>query len=119
MGSIYRLSRKNDVWSETGLYSFRGGSDGSGPISNLVADAAGNLYGTTSEGGAACSCGTIFKLTVKENGAAYSVVYRFTGAPDGAFVYNGMVADSAGVNLYGATVHGGVSDEGAIYKFTP
>lgn len=61
LGSIYRLSRHNGVWIETGLYSFKGGTDGSGPISTLVADAAGNLYGTTSEGGAACSCGTIFK----------------------------------------------------------
>jgi uncharacterized repeat protein (TIGR03803 family) len=46
------------------------------------------------------------------------VVHRFNGPPDGAFVYNGMVADSAG-NFYGATVHGGTDDEGAIYKFTP
>jgi uncharacterized repeat protein (TIGR03803 family) len=119
LGSIYRLSRHNGVWIETGLYSFKGGTDGSGPISTIVADAAGNLYGTTSEGGAACSCGTIFKLTLSGTGLAYSVVYRFKGPPDGAFVYNGMVADSAGTTLYGATVHGGTSNDGTIYQFTP
>jgi uncharacterized repeat protein (TIGR03803 family) len=107
------------VWTETALYSFKGGTDGSGPISNLVADASGNLFGTTSEGGAQCSCGTVFKLSVEPNGAAYRVVYRFTGPPDGAFVYNGMVADSGGTTLYGATVHGGVFNEGAIYKLRP
>lgn len=119
LGTIYRLSRRNGIWTETGLYSFKGGTDGSGPISNLVADADGNLYGTTSEGGAGCSCGTIFKLTLTGSRPVYSVVYRFQGAPDGAFVYNGMVADSAGTALYGATVHGGIYNEGAIYKFTP
>lgn len=119
LGSVYRLSNNNGVWSESLLYSFKGGSDGSSPISNLVVDSAGNLYGTTSEGGAQCSCGTIFKLTQGANGKwTETIEYRFQGPPDGAFVYNGMVADSAG-NLYGATVHGGLSNEGAIYKFTP
>jgi uncharacterized repeat protein (TIGR03803 family) len=42
---------------------------------------------------------------------------RFQG-PDGAFVYNGMVADKTG-HLYGTTVHGGGTDDGTIYKFTP
>ena len=37
------------------------------------------------------------------------MVYRFKGPPDGAFVYNGMVADSTGTVLYGATVHGGTA----------
>jgi uncharacterized repeat protein (TIGR03803 family) len=119
LGTIFRLSRRNGVWTETGLYSFKGGTDGIGPISTLVAAANGNLYGTTSEGGAGCSCGTIFKVALDGTAPVYSVVYRFKGAPDGAFVYNGMAADPTGKTLYGATVHGGVSNEGAIYKFTP
>jgi uncharacterized repeat protein (TIGR03803 family) len=119
LGSVYKLSKSNGTWSESVLYSFRGGSDGSSPISNLVVDAAGNLFGTTSEGGAGCSCGTVFKLTAGSNGRwKETVAYRFQGAPDGAFVYNGMVSDPAG-NLYGATVHGGVDNEGAIFKFIP
>lgn len=119
LGTVYKLSLRNGIWTETGLYSFKGGTDGSAPISTLVADAAGNLYGTTSEGGAQCSCGTIFKLTLNGAGTKYSVVYRFNGPPDGAFVYNGMVADSAGATLYGATVHGGTSNDGTIFKFMP
>ncbi len=60
VGTVYRLSLRNGTWMESGLYSFRGGSDGSSPISTLVFDKGGNLYGTASEGGAACSCGTVY-----------------------------------------------------------
>ena len=90
-----------------------------GSISNLVLRKNGALYGTTSEGGSGCSCGTIFKVKADAQGNWIErVVYRFTGVPDAGFAYNGMVADAAG-NLYGATVHGGTNDDGAIYKFTP
>ena len=99
------------------LYSFQGGSDGQNSISNLVFDAAGNLYGTTSEGG--LGSGVIFGLTPTANARwKESVPHQFQGPPDAAFAYNGMVADGSG-NFYGATVHGGVDGEGAIYKFTP
>jgi uncharacterized repeat protein (TIGR03803 family) len=120
LGSVYQLApRSGGTWKERVLYSFKGGADGNSSISNLVFDKTGNLYGTTSEGGAGCSCGTIFKLAPGANGKwTESVAYRFTGVPDGGFVYNGMVADSAG-NLYGATVHGGSANDGAIYQFTP
>lgn len=118
-GTVYTLVEVNGEWQERVLHSFRDGSDGSFSISHLVLDPAGNLYGTTSEGGAAgCGCGTIFKL-VHINGAwRERIVHRFQGSPDGSFPYNGLVIDSAG-NLYGTTVHGGDDDEGAIYKFTP
>lgn len=119
LGAVYKLTNTNGVWSESVIYSFQPGTDGNSPISNLVSDSKGNFYGTTSAGGSAgCDCGTIFKLTPNSNGSwNEKVVHSFTGPPDGAFVYNGMVADSAG-NFYGATVHGGTSNEGAIYKFT-
>ena len=47
-----------------------------------------------------------------------TVVYRFQGQPDAGFAYNGLVSDSKG-NFYGATVHGGTSNDGTIYKLTP
>jgi uncharacterized repeat protein (TIGR03803 family) len=118
LGSVYQLvPRQTGEWKERVLYSFKGGSDGQNSISNLVFDAAGNLYGTTSEGG--LGTGTIFELTPGANGRwTESIAHRFEGPPDGAYAYNGMVGDGAG-NFYGATVHGGAGDEGAIYKFTP
>jgi uncharacterized repeat protein (TIGR03803 family) len=121
LGAVYKLAYKNGAWTESVLYSFTGGTDGSGPISTLVPDSSGNLYGTTSEGGAAsgCSCGTIFKLASVSNGTwTETVLHRFQGAPDGAFPYNGMVSGSGG-EFYGTTVHGGIHDDGAIFKVTP
>ena len=119
LGTVYKLTNNNGTWTESVLYSFKGGTDGASPISSLVADAAGNLYGTTSDGGAAaCSCGVIFRMSRSATGWTEAVAYRFPGTPQPGFAYNGMVRDSAG-NFYGATVHGGSGNDGAVYQFTP
>lgn len=120
MGTVYKLTRTNGAWTETVLYSFKGGPDGANPISSLVWGRGGNLFGTTSAGGSAsCSCGVIFKMTRGSTGKwTESVAYSFPGTPDAGVAYNGMVADFAG-NLYGATVNGGSADDGAVYEFTP
>jgi uncharacterized repeat protein (TIGR03803 family) len=119
IGAVYELSPRASIgeWNESVLYSFQEGSDGNSPIGNLVSDNVGNLYGTTSEGG--LGSGTIFKLSPMGSGQwVETVVHPFQGPPDGAFAYNGMVVDKFG-NFYGATVHGGDNNDGAIYKFTP
>lgn len=118
IGAVYELSpRPVGEWDGRVIYSFQTGSDGNSPISNLVRDVAGNLYGTTSEGG--LGSGTIFKLAPIGGGQwTESVVHPFEGPPDGGFSYNGMVVDRFG-NFYGATVHGGTDDDGCVYKFTP
>lgn len=120
VGTVYKLTRTGTAWTESVLYSFKGGTDGASPISSLVSDAAGNLYGTTSDGGAAtCSCGVIFEMSRSAAGKwTESVAYRFPGTPQPGFAYNGMVRDAEG-NFYGATVHGGSGNDGAIYQFTP
>ena len=118
LGAVYQLiSTGTGKWKEKVLYSFQGGNDSNSSIGNLVIDGAGNLYGTTSEGGV--GFGTIFKVTRNANGKwIESVVHSFQSVPDGAFAYNGMIPDGLG-NFFGATVHGGASNDGAIYKFTP
>jgi uncharacterized repeat protein (TIGR03803 family) len=118
IGAVYELAQQRlGDWQERVIYSFQAGTDGNSPISNLVRDAAGNLYGTTSEGG--LGSGAIFKLSPIGGGQwTETVVHAFQGPPDGAFSYNGMVVDRFG-NFYGATVHGGDNDDGSIYKFTP
>jgi uncharacterized repeat protein (TIGR03803 family) len=119
VGTVYKLTRRDGSWTESVLYSFKGAPDGSSPISTLVRDAAGNLYGTTSDGGKGGGYGIIFKLAPGSNDTwTESVAYRFPGSPGASLAYNGMVADSEG-NFYGATVHGGPTDDGTIYKFTP
>lgn len=118
IGAVYKLfPGLTGEWQERVLYSFQDGTDGNSPISNLIFDTAGNLYGTTSEGG--LGSGTIFEVSPVGGGQwTETVVHPFQGPPDGAFPYNGIVADQSG-NFYGATVHGGDNDDGSIYKFTP
>jgi uncharacterized repeat protein (TIGR03803 family) len=121
LGAVYQLSpRSGGVWKERVLYSFRGGLDGSNSISNLVFDADGNLFGTTSEGGAlGCGCGAIFKLSPMGHGQwTESIEHAFTNSPDGSYPYAGLVGDGLG-NFFGATVHGGEDGDGSIYQFTP
>jgi len=112
-------------WVETTLYHFAGGNvDGSNPgYGNLVFDKAGNLYGTTTVGGA-YNQGTVFKLAPSGGGWKESVIYNFTGGTDGAQPWSGVVLDAAG-NLYGTTRYGGGSNScgttgcGTAYELTP
>jgi len=120
-GAVYKLQRNGSAWSEEVLYSFQGGTDGDSPLSTLLFDAVGNLYGTTSlDGDPECACGTIFKLSPDANGQwTENVEHRFTGpTSDGQLPYPGIVADSFG-NFYGAARNGGTHDDGAIYTFVP
>jgi uncharacterized repeat protein (TIGR03803 family) len=101
--------------TETVLYAFTGGSDGGGPYAGLIADRAGNLYGTTIGGGASHN-GVVFKLSPS---GAETVLYSFTGGSgDGAGPSAGLIADRAG-NLYGTTLFGGASNFGTVFKLSP
>jgi uncharacterized repeat protein (TIGR03803 family) len=105
------------VSGESVLYAFKGGIDGNNPEGGLVADRAGNLYGTTVAGGS-FNAGTIFKLAPD---GTQSVLYSFMGgsAGDGANPEAALVLDAAG-NLYGTTVNGGSDqDFGTVFKLTP
>jgi len=115
--STYAQSAK-----ETVLHSFAGASDGADPVAGLVADPSGNLYGTTSSGGnRACQggCGTVFKLSRNPDGTwSETQLYSFSGGQDGAFPNAGVVFDRSG-SLYGATLHGGTTNDGTIFRLTP
>jgi uncharacterized repeat protein (TIGR03803 family) len=50
-GTVFKLTPSNGSWTYTALHDFTGGSDGGNPLSNVVFDASGNLYGTASSGG--------------------------------------------------------------------
>jgi uncharacterized repeat protein (TIGR03803 family) len=102
----------------TVLHRFTSSPDGAYPYAGLVRDAAGNLYGTTYEGGSSdlrdgvSGYGTVFKL---DTSGTETVLHRFTSSPDGAYPYAGLVRDAAG-NLYGTTSEGGSSDYGTVFK---
>ncbi len=65
-GTVFELTRGTTGWTETSLYNFTNGADGSTPIAGLAADSKGNLYGAAYSGGsfAGCSqgCGVVFKV---------------------------------------------------------
>jgi uncharacterized repeat protein (TIGR03803 family) len=98
---------------ESVLYSFTGSSDGAHPMTSLIADHAGNFYGTASYGGLfqgnECSqegCGVVFRLSRNSGEWTETVIYTFTGGADGASPFAGLKLDAQG-NLYGTTVGGG------------
>lgn len=110
-------SRSVQAQTFTLLYTFTGGTDGSTPLGGVILDAAGNLYGTASQGGnlaCAIGCGTLFKV---DGGGNETVLYSFagTGSGDGEYPNAALVRDAAG-NLYGTTVRGGASGYGTVFK---
>ena len=107
-GVVYKLAPSG---TETVLHSFTHGVDGAVPQGSLLLDSAGNLYGTTTAGGAGNS-GVVFKLDPSGN---ETVLYSFTGGADGGAPYGSLFMDTAG-NLYGTTSVGGSSGNGVIFK---
>jgi uncharacterized repeat protein (TIGR03803 family) len=98
----------------TTLVSFLG-AEGSYPDGVLIADAAGDLFGITS-GGGANDRGTVFEIVRTQNGyaSAPTTLVSFSGA-DGAFPYAGLIADAAG-NLFGTTLQGGADNDGTVFE---
>jgi len=120
LGTVFKLSRVQGVWKEKVLHSFKG-SDGSAPATGVIADTAGNLFGTTSMGaflGTGCSqgCGTVFELTT---GGTVKTLHAFKGPnKDGALAGGDLVRDGAG-NLYAITLEGGAKNMGTVFKLAP
>ena len=102
-------------WTVTVLHPFGGGNDGANPDGTIVFDSAGNLYGTTLNGGAYGN-GTVWELTPSGGSWTETILYNFTGGSDGANP-TGVVLDSAG-NLYGTTASGGIDDNGTVFELT-
>jgi uncharacterized repeat protein (TIGR03803 family) len=119
-GTVFKV---DTTGTETVLYRFTGGSDGAGPVSGLVRDVEGNLYGTAEYGGSPlCDCGVVFKLSKTGN---LIVLNFFTGSAGGGSPKAGLIRDAGG-NLYGTTYYGGDSSCqsgqpgcGVVFKLTP
>jgi len=118
-GTVYKLTptRKKWRWTEQFLYSFAGVPDGAMPIGQVVLDAAGNIYGTTQQGGE-LDYGTVFEL-VPDGKGSYNetILWSFQG-PDGAGPMDSLIMDSAGV-LYGTAPGGGSYGAGVVFAVTP
>ncbi len=107
-GVVYKVSATHP---ETVLYNFTGAADGGQPYGGVILDSSGNLYGTTLMGGTA-NAGVVYKL---DQAGHETVLYSFTGGPDGGYPNAGVIRDSEG-NLYGTTVNGGLANAGVVYK---
>lgn len=117
-GVVFELTPgPGGTWSETTLYTFRGGSDGASPVAGLILDSTGNLYGTTKYGGAGDG-GTVFELMPRPPGWTEAVLYSFFEGAGGAFPGAGVTFDSVG-NLYGTTQNFGAHDEGTVFELIP
>jgi uncharacterized repeat protein (TIGR03803 family) len=118
-GTVFKVDANGN---ETVLYSFTGGLDGSNPFAGLLQDAAGNLYGTTSNGGdvhclnPSGGCGTVFRLDPVTGG--FRTLHRFAGGTDGALSYAGLISDGTG-NLVGTTQAGGAYGYGTVFRISP
>ena len=133
-GTVYELAppaKQGDPWTETVLHVFQGkqSNDGEFPSGGVIADAVGNIYGTTAYGGTGdCvllgikgGCGTVFELSppqTKGGQWTYSILYSFPTAKQGYVPAGDLVFDGAG-NLYGATIFGGGKGTtcDAFYKY--
>lgn len=111
LGVIFKLDTARQ---ETVLHNFTAGADGAVPYSSVIFDAAGNLYGTTYQGGAA-NVGVVYELDVS---GQETVLYSFLGGTDGANPKAGLIFDAAG-NLYGTTSAGGSANAGTVFKLDP
>ena len=115
-GTVFELTpTSHGPWAEAVLHSFMlNDLDGSEPDTDVILDSAGNLYGTTPNGGA-YNGGTAFELTPGSSGWTLTVLYNF-GAFSGDVgpPRSGLLMDKAG-NLYG-TGAGGAIGGGGVFE---
>jgi uncharacterized repeat protein (TIGR03803 family) len=125
-GTVFELMPKaGGGWTEKLLYSFLGWKVGDGqyPQAGLIFDSAGNLYGTTSVGGAygiGNTGGIVFELSPGANGQwTEKILHSFqNNGADGSVPLAGVIFDAAG-NLYGTTRAGGASGWGTVFELVP
>jgi len=124
-GTVFKLyPTANGGWAEDVLYQFQfyPSGDGIWPISELVSDDAGNLYGATEYGGSSegvnsYGYGAVYEISHTAGGWVEQILYNFTGGTDGGEPTATLVRDNAG-NLYGLASTGGAYGKGAIYKLS-
>jgi uncharacterized repeat protein (TIGR03803 family) len=123
-GVVFELSQSGGTWSETVLHAFSGKADGALPYAGLAIDAAGRLYGTTSNGGdLTCNngggCGVAFELAPSGSAWTETVLHTFEDdVRDGGFPASGLIRDGVG-KLYGTTQAGASGALGSVFEIAP
>jgi len=120
LGTVFMIVKTTGGYSSAPvtLVSFNG-ANGALPRSVLIADASGNLFGTTdggtTEGGSAINKGTVFMIAKTAGGYASAPItlVSFNGA-NGLAPFAGLIADAKG-NLFGTTKFGGANNQGTVF----
>jgi uncharacterized repeat protein (TIGR03803 family) len=124
-GTVFKLTPNGGAsWTETVLFRFTHGPNGSNPRGGVVSDSAGALYGTLARGGDKDDDGVVFKLIPPVAGSSVwtqQVLYRFTGTYDGGVPEAGVLRDAKSGKLYGTTYYGGnlTWQAGVVYALAP
>lgn len=132
LGAVFSLTppgKGHTTWTETDIYQFQGGSDGSFPTGALTPDGDGGYFGTTASGGGGpcnvfgngAGCGIVFHLTPPGEGQSNwteTVLYQFQGS-DGAYPFDRLTINSSTGVLYGTAYAGGSWNAGVVFALTP
>ncbi|HEY2475090.1 MAG TPA: choice-of-anchor tandem repeat GloVer-containing protein, partial [Candidatus Cybelea sp.] len=116
-GTVFKLTPSGSTYTESVIYGFQGGTDGSEPTASLLRGPHGVFYGLTGQGGHG-GVGTVFEVAPEGSHYRETVLYSFNGLSDGDGPVDtpGLVADRVG-NLYGTTVAGGgTCDCGTVFR---
>jgi uncharacterized repeat protein (TIGR03803 family) len=104
--------------SETVIHNFEQFPDGEAPQAGLIQDKNGNLYGTTTDGGA-YYFGDVYELSPNGSGGfTFNVLYSFEGSYDGVYPSAPLTMDAQG-NLYGTAIFGGEFSRGTVFELSP
>lgn len=117
-GTVFELSERSGVWMEKVLYNFHERPAANQPYTGVVMDAAGNLYGTTYNGGVNEE-GTVYRLAPLGGGWQETTLYSFARSEAGGYGPTTELAFDHAGNLYGTLEDGGVNFAGEIYELTP
>jgi uncharacterized repeat protein (TIGR03803 family) len=117
-GVVFELTNNGGIWTESVLYNFTGGNDGSGPGGGVVFDKSGNLYGTTPDGGE-FSQGVVYELSLQGSTWKQTVIHAFTGGNDGAVGSLGSLLLDPSGNFYGVSELGGAHSAGTVFRLSP
>jgi uncharacterized repeat protein (TIGR03803 family) len=112
-GIVYKLTPSGSGYGETILHSFQGGTDGELPAAGVVADARGNLYGTT-DGDGSATFGTVFELKRSASSYVEKVLHNFQNDGTDGEIPSGTLTLRDGT-LYGTTVAGGTHGDGTVF----
>jgi len=115
LGMVFKFvpNATNTGWVEQSIHGFGNGTDGQTPLGGVVVDSAGNVYGTTNNGGTYGE-GIIYELIPGSTGYFYKVLHNFNGTTDGGWAAAPLVMDNAG-HLYGTTEYGGLTTSCTTY----